>query len=114
MKQNFDYYYDEGFEDEAESLNPDGELFQVVFAQDGRVTSVSDSKHSLENAVQHAEMVISLGIQVDESIFCKSFFLRKGTARPLDVTSLIAVSGQLHGTGSKLWAGVCIHLLALI
>lgn len=40
VKQNFDFYFDEGFEDAPEDLNEDGEVFQVVVAKDGNVRSV--------------------------------------------------------------------------
>ena len=39
VKQNFDFYFDEGFEDAPEDLNEDGEVFQVVVAKDGNVRS---------------------------------------------------------------------------
>lgn len=63
VKQNFDWYYDEGFEDEPEALNSDGEVFQVVFARDSRVTSVSLAKQTLSDAVAHARELIPQGIR---------------------------------------------------
>lgn len=36
VKQNFDFYYDDGFEVAPENLNEDGELFQIVVAKDGQ------------------------------------------------------------------------------
>jgi len=51
VKQNFDFYYDEGFEDAPEELNEEGEVFQVVVARDGKVKSVGLAFHSAEEAV---------------------------------------------------------------
>ena len=51
VKQNFDFYYDEGFEDSPEDLNKNGEVFQVVVAKDGKVLSVGLAFHSIEEAV---------------------------------------------------------------
>ncbi|HLZ41790.1 MAG TPA: hypothetical protein VKQ11_12555 [Candidatus Sulfotelmatobacter sp.] len=50
VKQNFDFYYDEGFEDAPEDLNENVEVFQVVFAKDGKVRSVGLAFHSVEEA----------------------------------------------------------------
>jgi hypothetical protein len=54
VKQNFDFYYDDGFEDAPEDLNEDGELFQVVIAKDGEVLSVGLAFHSIEQAIAKA------------------------------------------------------------
>jgi hypothetical protein len=45
VKQNFDFHYDEGFEDLAEDLNENGELFQIVVAREGEVLSVGLAFH---------------------------------------------------------------------
>jgi hypothetical protein len=55
VKQNFDFYYDERFEDAPENLNENGEVFQVVFAKDGRVRSVGLAFHSIDEATARAE-----------------------------------------------------------
>ena len=55
VRQNFDYYYDEGFEDGPEQLNDEGELFQIVFAFQGMVRSVVPAKMSLDEAVSDSE-----------------------------------------------------------
>ena len=65
VKQNFDFYYDEGFEDAPENLNEDGEIFQVVVAQDGKVKSVGLAFHSTEEAVAKAHQIIPQGIVWD-------------------------------------------------
>jgi hypothetical protein len=65
VKQNFDFYYDEGFEDAPENLNGDGEVFQVVVARDGKVMSVGLAFHSTEDAVAKANQIIPQGIEWD-------------------------------------------------
>jgi hypothetical protein len=50
VKQNFDYYFEEGFEDEPEQLNENGELFQGLLVADG-------SKHPLCSAFTIEETV---------------------------------------------------------
>ena len=65
VKQNFDFYYDEGFEDTLEDLNEDGELFQVVVARDGKVMSVGSAFHCTEDAVAEAHQIIPQGIKWD-------------------------------------------------
>ena len=65
VKQNFDFYYDEGFEDAPEDLNEDGEVFQVVVARDGKVKSVGLAFHSAEEAVAKAHQIIPHGIEWD-------------------------------------------------
>jgi hypothetical protein len=65
VKQNFDFYYDEGFEDAPEDLNENGELFQVVVARDGKVLSVGLAFHSIEEAVAKAHQIIPQGIGWD-------------------------------------------------
>ena len=54
VRQNFDFYYEEGYEDGPEVLNPEGELFNLVFAFDGNVRSVGPAAMSLEEAVTEA------------------------------------------------------------
>lgn len=66
LKQNFDFYYDEGFEDGPEGLNEDGDLFQVVVARDGKVLSVGLAFHSIEEAVAKAHQIIPQGIRWDD------------------------------------------------
>lgn len=63
VKQNFDWYYDEGFEDGPEPLNANGEVFQIVLAYDGRVINVRLAKQSLLEAVEYAEKSIPQGIE---------------------------------------------------
>lgn len=65
VKQNFDFYYDEGFEDAPEDLNEDGEVFQVVVARDGKVKSVWPAFHSAEEAVAKAHQITPHGIEWD-------------------------------------------------
>src|ERR1700733_652930 len=66
VKQNFDFYYDEGFEDAPEDLNENGELFQVVVAKDGKVLSVGLAFHSIEEAIAKANNLIPQGITWDD------------------------------------------------
>jgi hypothetical protein len=56
VRQNFDYYYDDGFEDGPEQLNHTGELFHVVFAFKGTVRSVVPAKMTIQEAVSDAEL----------------------------------------------------------
>ena len=73
-KQNFDFYFDEGFEDAPEDLNENGELFQVIFAKDGRVLTVGLAFHSAEEAIAKAHSLIPQGITWDDHrlqrLFC--------------------------------------------
>jgi hypothetical protein len=56
VKQNWDSYYDPGFEDEPERLNANGELYRILIAKAGEVVgSVSDCRMSLEDATSIAE-----------------------------------------------------------
>ena len=64
VKQNFEYHYEEGF-DEAERLNSAGEVFAVIYAQEGqRIGSVEDFV-TLNEAVTAAERAIPQGIRWD-------------------------------------------------
>jgi len=65
VKQNFDFYYDEGFEDAPEDLNENGEVFQVVFAKDGKARTVGLAFHSIEKAAAKADSLIPQGIRWD-------------------------------------------------
>lgn len=56
VRQNFDYYHEEGYEDDQERLNPNGELFQVVFAYEGTVRSVPEAKKTVQEAVSNVEL----------------------------------------------------------
>jgi hypothetical protein len=77
VKQNFDFYYDEGFEDTPENLNQDGEVFQVVVASDGKVKSVGLAFHSMEDAMAKAHQIIPQGIQWDNHRLQALFHGRK-------------------------------------
>lgn len=66
VKQNFDFYYDEGFEDAPEDLNENGEVFQVVFAKNGNVRSVGLAFHSIEEATAKAHTLIPQVITWDD------------------------------------------------
>jgi|SRR5579862_9892753 hypothetical protein len=54
VKQNFDYYDDEGYQD-TPCIDPDEEVFQVLFAYEGHVQSVSLVCKSLGEAIIIAE-----------------------------------------------------------
>lgn len=77
VKQNFDFYYDEGFEDEPEDLNEDGVVFQVVVARDGRVKSVDLAFHSIEEAVAKSHQIIPQGIEWDNHRLQRLFHGRR-------------------------------------
>lgn len=55
VRQNFDYYYEEGYEDGPEIFNSDGELFHIVFAFKGTVRTVVPATLSLSAAGSDAE-----------------------------------------------------------
>ena len=55
VQQNFDYYYDEGFEDSPEILNRNDEVFHVVYAENGQVRGVMQACKSLDDAIETAE-----------------------------------------------------------
>jgi len=55
VRQNFDFYYEEGYEDSPEELDEDGEVFHEVFAHNGTVRSVVLAKMSLAEAISDAE-----------------------------------------------------------
>lgn len=59
VRQNFEFWFDEGFSDEPEQLNEDGELFQVVFARNGKMMSLGPDELSLGGAVASAEAVLN-------------------------------------------------------
>ena len=56
VRQNFDYYYEDGYEDDPEQLNTEGELFQIIFVFDGMVRSVAPAKMTVQEAVSEAEL----------------------------------------------------------
>jgi hypothetical protein len=62
VKQNFEYWYEPGYDDRPEELNENGEAFQVVFARTRQVISLGPAKLSLLEAVSAAEEVISTKI----------------------------------------------------
>jgi hypothetical protein len=55
VKQNFDYYYDEGLKDQPEELNSEGELFQVIYLHENRIRGVIPASKTLDEAVKIAE-----------------------------------------------------------
>jgi hypothetical protein len=65
VRQNFDFYYDEGFEDAPESLNENDEVFQVIVARDGKVKSVDLAFHTIDEAIAKASQIIPQGINWD-------------------------------------------------
>ena len=54
VKQNFDYYDDEGYQD-TPCVSPDEEVFQVLYAYEGHHQSVSLMCRSFKEAVALAE-----------------------------------------------------------
>jgi hypothetical protein len=66
VKQNFDFYYDEGYEDAPEELNENQEVFQVLVAKDGKVLSVGLAFPSADEAMAKAHNMIPQGITWDD------------------------------------------------
>ena len=67
VRQNFDFHWDEGFEDEPERLNQDGELFQVLITHETRIrTVVFPACFTLDEAVALAEKTIHHRITWDD------------------------------------------------
>jgi hypothetical protein len=62
VKQNFDFYYEEGFDSEPEQLNENGETYHVIFASAGRVRSVTTARHTLAESIALAEEKLPKGI----------------------------------------------------
>jgi len=54
VRQNFDFYDDEGYQD-IPCVNPDEAVFQVLYAANGQTQSVSRACRSLEEATALAE-----------------------------------------------------------
>jgi len=54
VRQNFDYYHDPGYQDEP-CLSDDNRTFQVLYAHEGHVISVSVAHKSLDDAISCAE-----------------------------------------------------------
>ena len=57
LKQNWDYYYEDGYSEGDPHLNKDGYSFYVVFdepSEDGTYSSRSETLYSLEEAVKYA------------------------------------------------------------
>ena len=65
VKQNFEYYYEEGF-DEAEKLNSDGEVFGVIYAQGGQIVSSAHDFLTVGDAIAAAERAVPQGIKWDD------------------------------------------------
>ena len=72
VRQNFEYWYEESF-DEAERLNPDGEVFAVVNAQHGKFISNGGEFFTIEEATAAADSAISQSIEWDNHRLQKLF-----------------------------------------
>ena len=78
VRQNFDFHYDEGYEDEPERLNQDGEVFQVLIARENMVENVvSPACFTIDEAVTLAEKVIQHNIMWDDRRLQQLFDGRK-------------------------------------
>jgi hypothetical protein len=55
VRQDFEYHYDEGFTDEPEALNTEGECYSVIIARNGVKIGRGPEKMSLSEAVCAAE-----------------------------------------------------------
>jgi hypothetical protein len=62
VKQNFDFYYEEGFDSEPEQLNENGETYHVIFATAGRARSVTTARQTLAESIALAEEKLPQGI----------------------------------------------------
>jgi hypothetical protein len=58
VKQNFEYHYEEGYAEEPEKLNEDGECFGVVIARNGTKIGRGSEEMSLVEAIASAERAI--------------------------------------------------------
>ena len=59
IKQNWDYYYEEGYSDGEPHLNSDGFAFYVVFdnqLEDGSYNSRSETLYTIQEALEYAEL----------------------------------------------------------
>lgn len=87
VKQDFEYWYEEGFDD-AERLNGQGEVFAVLYANDGRLLRGNGSEHfSLEEAIEAAAQEVPQGIAWDDHRLQKLFGGRRyllGPASDID------------------------------
>lgn len=54
VRQNFDYYDDEGYQN-TPCVNPDDEIFQVLFVYEAQLQGVSRACKSLNEAISVAE-----------------------------------------------------------
>jgi len=59
VKQNFEYWYEPDYANGPEELNSDGEAFQIVIAQSGRLVRVGPARLSLHEAIAAAEEICS-------------------------------------------------------
>jgi hypothetical protein len=67
VRQNFDYYWEEGYEDEPERLNEDGELFQFLITHETRIrTVVFPGCFTLDEAIALAEKTVQHRIPWDD------------------------------------------------
>ena len=57
VKQNFEYHYEEGYSDEPETLNSDGECFAIVYARNGKKIGRGPEKMSLPECISAAELL---------------------------------------------------------
>ena len=69
LKQNWDYFYEEGYEEESPDINKNGHAFYVIFGnfQDLKNANRSRTCLSLEEAISLAKTKVSSSIYWDIS-----------------------------------------------
>ena len=72
VKQNFQYNYDEEY-DESEEFRKSGELFKLIYANNGAVIGQGDEYYSLPDAIVGAESILQQGINWDDHRIQKLF-----------------------------------------
>jgi hypothetical protein len=81
VKQNFEYWYEEGFEDEPEQLNENGEQFQGLLVADG-INHKLGFAFTLEEAINKVEATLQNRVQWDDHRIQPLFCGRKYKLEP--------------------------------
>jgi hypothetical protein len=82
VKQNFEYHYEEGYSEEPEKLNEDGECFSVVIARNGTKIGRGTEEMTLVEAIAAAERGIA-GLTWDDHLLQKLYGGRRHSRTPL-------------------------------
>jgi hypothetical protein len=84
VRQNFEYHYEDGYSDEPERLNEDGECFSVVIARNGRKIGRGPEEMSLAEAISAAERVTP-GLVWDDHLLQELYGGRWHSLTPIEV-----------------------------